>query len=66
MLFLLLSLILSWMATASGVSGSNVCSTSIDGADAPFRKWTCAALKSWLKARGLSYSGMRKDQHIAK
>ena len=33
---------------------------------APVRKWTCAALKTWLKAHGLSYSGMKKDELVAK
>ena len=33
---------------------------------APVHKWTCAALKTWLKARGLSYSGMKKDELVAK
>ena len=33
---------------------------------APVNKWTCAALKTWLKARGLSYSGMKKDELVAK
>ena len=33
---------------------------------APIRKWTCAALKTWLKAHGLSYSGMKKDELVAK
>jgi len=27
---------------------------------APVHKWTCAALKTWLKACGLSYSGMKR------
>ena len=29
-------------------------------------KWTCAALKTWLKVRGSSYSGMKKDELVAK
>ena len=33
---------------------------------APVHKWTCAALKTWLKVRGLSYSGMKKDELVAK
>ena len=33
---------------------------------APVHKWTCTALKTWLKARGLSYSGMKKDEFVAK
>ena len=39
---------------------SRSCST------APVHKWTCAALKTWLKVRGLSYSGMKKDELVAK
>ena len=39
---------------------SRSCST------APVYKWTCAALKTWLKVRGLSYSGMKKDELVAK
>ena len=33
---------------------------------APVHKWTCAALKTWLKVRRLSYSGMEKDELVAK
>ena len=33
---------------------------------APVHKWTCAALKTWLKVRGLSYSAMKKDELVAK
>jgi len=32
----------------------------------PVHKWTCTALKTLLKARGLSYSGMKKDERVAK
>ena len=39
---------------------SRSCST------APVYKWTCAALKTWLKVRRLSYSGMKKDELVAK
>ena len=39
---------------------SRSCST------APVHKWTCAALKTGLKVRGLSYSGMKKDDLVAK
>ena len=33
---------------------------------APIHKWTCAALKTWIKVRGLSYSGTKKDELAAK
>jgi len=33
---------------------------------APVHMWTCVALKTWLKACGLSYSGMKKDELVAK
>ncbi len=45
-------------SSSSGCSGSS--------GDVPVQKWTCTALKSWLKARGLSYSGLKKDQLVAK
>ena len=34
--------------------------------DIPLEKWTCVALRSYLKARGLSYSGMNKAQLLEK
>ena len=39
---------------------SRSCST------AAVHKWTCAALKTWLKVDGLSYSGMKKDELVVK
>ena len=34
--------------------------------DASVEQWTCAALKSYLKARGLSHSGLKKAELIEK
>ena len=34
--------------------------------DIPLEKWTCVALRSYLKARGLNYSGMNKAQLLEK
>ena len=39
---------------------SRSCST------APVHKWTCTALKTWLKVGRLGYSGMQKDELEAK
>ena len=55
------------MATVSEVEGclsspgpSRSCSA------VPIHKWTCSALKFWLEARGLSYSGLKKNELVAK
>ena len=32
----------------------------------PVEKWTCDALKAYLKSRGLTYSGLRKAELVAK
>jgi len=55
------------MATVSEVSGSSPPpGSSLSCSAAAVRKWTCTALKTGLKARGLSYSGMKKDELVAK
>ena len=55
------------MATRAEVDDNNSspgpsrsCSTAL------VHKWMCAALKTWLKVHGLSNSGMKKDELVAK
>ena len=46
--------------SSSSFRPSESCSSAL------VHKWTCSALRTWLKARGLSYSGMKKDELVAK
>lgn len=55
------------MATAGpSTSASKPAEPPTAKTDAPLAKWTCDALKAYLRARGFSFSGMRKEQLIAK
>ena len=55
------------MATESEVEGcSSLPDPSRSCSAVPIHKWTCSALKVWLRARGLSYSGLKKDEIVAK
>ena len=47
-------------------SGSSPPGPSQSCNTAAVRKWTCTALKTWFKACGLNYSGMKKDELGAK
>ena len=49
-------------ASCSGSEGLRSRSTN----EVPVDKLTCGALKSYLKARCLSYSGLRKAELVAK
>ena len=53
----------SLMATRTEASSSSSSfRPSKSGSSALVHKWTCSALRPWLKARGLNYSGMKKDE----
>jgi len=55
------------MATRAVVDGDeSLPGPSRSYSTAPVHKWICATLETWLKARGLSYSGMKKDELVAK
>ena len=57
----------SLMATRTAAPGSSSSFRPSEScSSAPVHKWTCSALRTWLKARGLSYSGMKKDELVAK
>jgi len=57
----------SLMATRTEASGSSSSFCPSEScSSAPVHKWACSALRTWLKAHGLSYSGMKKDELVAK
>ena len=49
---------------STAASSSSRTDTTSEGT--PVEKWTCDALKAYLKSRGLTYSGLRKAELVAK
>ena len=49
----------------SSVAASSSLAATISEAT-PEEKWMCDALKTYLKSRGLTYSGLRKAELVAK
>ena len=54
------------MATRAEVDNDSSPGPSWSYNTALVHKWPCAALKTWLKVPGLSYSGIKKDKLVAK
>ena len=53
------------MATRAEVDNDSCPGPSRSCSTAPVHKWTCTALKTWLKVHELGYSGMKKDELVA-
>ena len=51
-------------STDTAASNSTLTATAADSIN--LEKWTCDALKAYLKSNGLTYSGLRKAELVAK